>query len=115
MLFLVFASYPEPFFPLSSVAEALFALSFPFLSERFFFVMLGPRLFSSLFQEFAIITCHRGCYFLSAHVRKKTLDFIGEVSKFLVGSWHAFTVLTQCCFAVFYVSKSSRRVLGSIG
>ena len=35
---LIFASYPQPFFPLSSVAETLFALSFPFLIERFFFV-----------------------------------------------------------------------------
>ena len=34
---LIFASYPQPFFPLSSVAEALFALNFPFLSERCFF------------------------------------------------------------------------------
>ena len=32
----IFASFPQPFFPLSSVAEDLFALSFPFLSERFF-------------------------------------------------------------------------------
>ena len=36
--FLIFASYPQPFFPLSSVSEAPFALSFPFLSERFFLV-----------------------------------------------------------------------------
>ena len=36
--FLIFASYPQPFFPLSSVSEALFALSLPFLSERFFFI-----------------------------------------------------------------------------
>ena len=33
--FLINASYPRPFVPLSSVSEAL---SFPFLSERFFFV-----------------------------------------------------------------------------
>ena len=33
-----FASHPQPIFPLSSVSEALFALSFPFLSERFFFM-----------------------------------------------------------------------------
>ena len=36
--FFIFVSYPQPFFPLSSFAEALFALNFPFLSERFFFV-----------------------------------------------------------------------------
>ena len=36
--FLIFVSYPQPFFPLSSVSEALFALSLPFLSERFIFV-----------------------------------------------------------------------------
>ena len=36
--FLSFASYPLPFFPMSTVAEALCALSFLFLSERFFFV-----------------------------------------------------------------------------
>ena len=40
LVVLIFASYPQPFFPLSSVPEAVFALSFPFLSERFFFVML---------------------------------------------------------------------------
>ena len=40
LVVIIFASYPHPFFPLSSVAEALFALSFPYLSERFFFVML---------------------------------------------------------------------------
>ena len=33
--FLIFASYPLPFFP---VPEALFALSFSFLSECFFFI-----------------------------------------------------------------------------
>ena len=38
--FLIFTSYPQPFFPLFFVYEALFALSFSFLSERFFFVML---------------------------------------------------------------------------
>ena len=38
LVVLTFAPYPQPFFPLSSVAEALFPLSFPFLSERFFFV-----------------------------------------------------------------------------
>ena len=32
--FHLFASYPQPFFPL--VSEALFALSFSFLSERSF-------------------------------------------------------------------------------
>ena len=37
-LFLIFASYPQPFFLCSSVSEALFALSFSFLCERFFFV-----------------------------------------------------------------------------
>ena len=31
----LFATYPQPFFPLFSVYEALFALSFSFLSERF--------------------------------------------------------------------------------
>ena len=31
--FLINASYPRPFVPLSSVTEALLALSFPFLSE----------------------------------------------------------------------------------
>ena len=36
--FLIFASYPQHFFPLFFSHEALFALSFPFLSERFFFV-----------------------------------------------------------------------------
>ena len=36
--FLINVSYPRPFVPLSSVAEALLALSFPFLSEHFFFV-----------------------------------------------------------------------------
>ena len=36
--FLINASYPQPFFPQSSVAEALYTFSFPFLSERFFFV-----------------------------------------------------------------------------
>ena len=36
--FLTNASYPRPFVPLSSVTEALLALTFPFLSERFFFV-----------------------------------------------------------------------------
>ena len=40
LVVLIFACYPQPFFPLSSVAEALFALSFPFLSEHFFFIML---------------------------------------------------------------------------
>ena len=39
LVVLIFASYPQPFFPLSSVTEALFALSL-FLSECFFFVML---------------------------------------------------------------------------
>ena len=38
--FLIFASYPQPFIPLLFVCEALFALSFSFLSERLFFVML---------------------------------------------------------------------------
>ena len=38
--FLIFTSYPQSFFPLFFVCEALFALSFSFLSERFFFVML---------------------------------------------------------------------------
>ena len=32
-LWFVFSHLPQPFFPLSSVAEDLFALSFPFLSE----------------------------------------------------------------------------------
>ena len=36
--FLIFASYLQPFFALSSVSEALLALSFSFVSERFFFV-----------------------------------------------------------------------------
>ena len=36
--FLIFVSYSQPFFLLSSVSEALFALNFPFLSKRFFFV-----------------------------------------------------------------------------
>ena len=36
--FLNNASYPRPFVPLSSVVEALLALTFPFLSEHFFFV-----------------------------------------------------------------------------
>ena len=36
--FLIFASYPQSFFPLSSFSEALLALSLPFLSEWFFFV-----------------------------------------------------------------------------
>ena len=36
--FFINASYPRPFVPLSLVAEALLALSFPFISERFFFV-----------------------------------------------------------------------------
>ena len=41
LVVLIFASYPQPFFPLSSsVAETLFGLSFPFLSERSFFVVL---------------------------------------------------------------------------
>ena len=39
--FLIFAFYPQPFFPLFFVCEALFALIFSFLSERFFFVMLN--------------------------------------------------------------------------
>ena len=38
--FLWFLFSHQPLYPLSSVAEALLALSFPFLSERFFFVML---------------------------------------------------------------------------
>ena len=36
--FLIFVSYPQPFFPLSSISEAQFALSLSFLTERFFFV-----------------------------------------------------------------------------
>ena len=36
--FLINASYPLPFVPLSAVAGALFALSFPFISEHFVFV-----------------------------------------------------------------------------
>ena len=36
--FLIFASYPQSSAVLYSVSEALFALSFSFLSERFFFV-----------------------------------------------------------------------------
>ena len=36
--FLIFASYPQPFFPpVLQVSESLFALSFSFISERFFF------------------------------------------------------------------------------
>ena len=46
--FLIFASYPQPFFPLSSVSEALFALSFSFLSKRFFFVHAKATLAYSL-------------------------------------------------------------------
>ena len=42
--FLIFASYPQPFFPLSSDSEA----SFPFLSERFFFVYAKAALACSL-------------------------------------------------------------------
>ena len=44
--FLINASYPRPFFSLSSVTEAL-ALSFPFLSERFFFVRAKAALADS--------------------------------------------------------------------
>ena len=39
-VFFIFTSYPQPFFPLSSVSEALLALSLPFLSERGFLSML---------------------------------------------------------------------------
>ena len=49
--FLIYASYPQPFFPLSSVAEALFVLSFSFLSERFFFVHAKPALVQSSCQK----------------------------------------------------------------
>ena len=45
--FLINVSYPQPFVPLSSVAEALLALSFPFLSERFFFVRAKAALVHS--------------------------------------------------------------------
>ena len=38
--FLIFASYPQPFFPLSSVSEAPFALSLLFLSDGSFSSML---------------------------------------------------------------------------
>ena len=40
----IFASHPQPFFPLSSVAEAPFVLIFPFLNERFFFVQAKAAL-----------------------------------------------------------------------
>ena len=45
--FLINVSYPRPFVPLSSVTEALLALSFPFLSERFFFVRAKAALVHS--------------------------------------------------------------------
>ena len=45
--FLIFASYPKSFFPLSSVAEAVF-FKFPFLSEYFFFVHAKAALAHSL-------------------------------------------------------------------
>ena len=40
LVVLIFVSYPQPFIPLSSLAEVLFALSFLFLSKRFFFVVV---------------------------------------------------------------------------
>ena len=48
---LTFVSYPQPFFPLFSVTEALSALSFPFLSELFFFVHANAALAHSQNQQ----------------------------------------------------------------
>ena len=39
--FLIFASYPQPFFPIS---ETLFALSFSLPSEHFFFIQAKAAL-----------------------------------------------------------------------